>query len=184
MFVSIASLSATLLFAIFILINIIPGIYFFGTVIALCFILLIYSFLCLTGSEEKALLVFALIIAIIHFINDLLSYSLFLDDSDFQFNIFINYEFLGYLLKSLAFIFIGVSLKIKSKKDKLLQKMMFIHSFFCVFFILNLVFLLFNNPINMLTNAGNIIMLLWCFYFMLVNLLCLRHFRQNNYTNV
>ena len=95
--------------------------------------------------------------------------------------LYFSYDLLGYGMMALSTFFIGLSIKLKNKKDKWLKYLMMIHG---VFFFACLIMPMtgaFSSSMSEGTNSiGGIIALeLWCAYFLPIGILSLFHFKND-----
>lgn len=90
-----------------------------------------------------------------------------------------NLDLLGYGIMALSTFFIGLTIEVKSKKDKVLKILLLIHGIFfigCLIMPMTGVFVNFAGE----TSIGGIIALeFWCLYFLPISILAYLHFKDN-----
>ena len=88
-----------------------------------------------------------------------------------------NYDLLGYGMMALSTFFIGLTVKVKSKKDKWLKCLMMIHGIFFVgCFIMPMTGIFTDMSDGNTSNGGVIALVFWCVYFLPVGILSFMHF--------
>ena len=181
-FISVLAYAIILLFiSIFNLENILnTGIYFISFFIGFGTILMFYSYFSFMKDEDKICGLIALIISIVYSILFiLLHFRLYfkIHINDIYFELFIKMKIFGYVLLSVSTMFIGFTLKMNNKKEKLMKLLMYLHFIFglCFFIIL----------FEMLLNLGFIINIdyrliikFWCIYFSLICFLSFIYFKN------
>lgn len=90
-----------------------------------------------------------------------------------------NLDLLGYGIMALSTFFIGLTIEVKSKKDKVLKILLLIHG---IFFIVCLIMPMTGVFVNFVgeTSIGGIIALeFWCLYFLPISILAYLHFKDH-----
>jgi hypothetical protein len=200
MYSSLLTFFAVIFFAVFMLLGIIlknsiignQGSYFSSIFIALGFIPMICSYLAFVSNEKKSLglialafsIMYGLIIIIVYFtqlttvrleklsdeIIGLLDYS--------KFGLFFNYDLLGYMFMALSTLFIGITLEIKNKEEKILRKLLCIHGIFAICCFVMPILGVVNQSMTGADIIGVIILEFWCIYFMPICILSYKYFKN------
>lgn len=190
---SLANVFTVILFAIFMLISFDFGSYFVSMFIAISFILMIASFEEECSDENKvagkvALTfagVYATLILIVYFtqcttvMNEQLTNDA-LKILDYKYmGLLFNIDLLGYGIMALSTFFIGLTVNIKNKKDKILKLLLLIHGIFFISCLIMPITGIFTN-VDGTTSIGGIIALeVWCLYFLPIGILSYLHFKEN-----
>lgn len=180
-------------FAICMLISFDFGSYFVCMFIALSFILMIASFEEECSDENKvagkvALTlagIYATLILIVYFtqcttvMNEQLTNDAMKILNYKYMSLLFNIDLLGYGIMALSTFFIGLTLDIKNKKDKILKLLLLIHGLFFISCLIMPMTGMFTN-VEGTTSIGGIIALeIWCLYFLPVGILSFLHFKEN-----
>lgn len=92
--------------------------------------------------------------------------------------LFFNLDLLGYGIMALSTFFIGLTIKVKNKKDKVLKMLLLIHGVFFISCFIMPMTGVFTNSDN--SEAGGIIALeFWCLYFLPIGILSFIHFKED-----
>lgn len=95
-----------------------------------------------------------------------------------KFDLFFNYDLLGYGFMALSTFFIGIQLESKNKKDKILKYLLVIHGIFAISCFVMPMMGIFNSSLEGGDFIGTIILEFWCLYFMPISLLSYKHFKE------
>ena len=190
---SIINIVTVLLFAIFMIMNFNFGSYFVCIFLSLSFIMMIASFENESTKENKVAgkialsfaCIYSVLILIVYFtqctsvINDNLS----LDAQkilDYRYmGLLFNIDLLGYGIMALSTFFIGLTINVKNKKDKILKYLLLIHGIFFIGCLIMPMMGIFAGS-NGSTSIGGVIALeIWCLYFLPVGILSYLHFKNN-----
>ena len=189
---SILNVITVLLFAIFLLIDFKFGYFFVCILLSISFIMMIASFENECTEENKvagkiALIlsgVYSTLIMIVYFtqctsvLNDNLSKEALkvLDYSSM--GLMFNLDLLGYAIMALSTFFIGLTLNVKNKTDKVLKYLLLIHGvFFISCFIMPMTGIFANSDGS--TSMGGVLALeVWCLYFLPIGILSYKHFKN------
>lgn len=145
------------------------------------------------GPEKKAAgyagLLFGAIYAVIIFLvyyaesttvrlnNNLSSETLSIISFGHVGSLFFNYDLLGYGFMSLSTFLIGFMIKPRSKNDRVLRGMLWLHGVYFIPCFLIPMFPFFNNARK--DNTGTIVLELWCMYFLPICILGFGYFRHH-----
>jgi hypothetical protein len=180
-------------FAICMLISFDFGSYFVSMFIALSFIIMITSFEEECSNENKvagkvALTlagVYATLILIVYFTQCTTVMNEQLTNDAMQIlnykyrGLLFNIDLLGYGIMALSTFFIGLTVNVKNKKDKILKLLLLIHGIFFISCLLMPITGIFTN-IEGTTSIGGVIALeIWCLYFLPIGILSYLHFKEN-----
>ena len=180
-------------FAICMLISFDFGSYFVSMFIALSFIIMIASFEEECSNENKvagkvALTlagVYATLILIVYFTQCTTVMNEQLTNDAMQIlnykyrGLLFNIDLLGYGIMALSTFFIGLTVNVKNKKDKILKLLLLIHGIFFISCLLMPITGIFTN-IEGTTSIGGVIALeIWCLYFLPIGILSYLHFKEN-----
>lgn len=180
-------------FAICMLISFDFGSYFVSMFIALSFIIMIASFEEECSNENKvagkvALTlagVYATLILIVYFTQCTTVMNEQLTNDAMQIlnykyrGLLFNIDLLGYGIMALSTFFIGLTVNVKNKKDKILKLLLIIHGIFFISCLLMPITGIFTN-IEGTTSIGGVIALeIWCLYFLPIGILSYLHFKEN-----
>ena len=168
------------------------GTYLSCIFLALGFIPMICSYLSFVEPKNKAAgmaalsfsIIYGILVVIVYFTQlttvrltklseetiSLLDYS--------RFNLFFNYDLLGYAFMALSTFFIGIQLEPKNKKDKVLKYLLVIHGIFAIGCFIMPIMGVFNSNMEGGDIIGTIILEFWCVYFMPVGILSYKHFKE------
>ncbi|KAA6303583.1 MAG: hypothetical protein EZS26_000134 [Candidatus Ordinivivax streblomastigis] len=172
--------------------------YFICIFIALGFIIMISSFVSFMKKENIAAGISAIIFAslygilciIVYFtqlttvrLSNLTGQAMMLLTFS-QFNLFFNYDILGYGFMALSTFFIGITIEIKTIGDKWLKNLLMIHGIFAISCFVLPMLNLFNADMKNGDIIGTIVLEIWCIYFIPICILSYKHFRNIKETNV
>ena len=190
---AIINVFTVLLFAIFMLIDFKFGSYFVCILLSLSFIMMVASFENECSKDNKvagkiALIlagVYATLIMIVYFtqctsiINDDLSKEILkvLDYSNM--GLLFNLDLLGYAIMALSTFFIGFTINIKNKKDKVLKYLLLIHGIFFISCLIMPMTGIFANSDGSSSMGGIIALEFWCLYFLPIGILSYLHFKNS-----
>ena len=190
---SIINIFTVLAFAFFMLIDYNFGSYFVCILLSISFIMMIASFENECSKDNKvagkiALIlagVYSTIIMIVYFtqctsvINDNLSTesSKILNYSNM--GLMFNLDMLGYAIMALSTFFIGLTINVKNKKDKVLKYLLLIHGIFFLSCLIMPMTGIFANSTGSSSIGGVIALEVWCFYFLPIGILSYFHFKNN-----
>ena len=190
---SIINIFTVLAFAFFMLIDYNFGSYFVCILLSISFIMMIASFENECSKDNKvagkiALIlagVYSTIIMIVYFtqctsvINDNLSTesSKILNYSNM--GLMFNLDMLGYAIMALSTFFIGLTINVKNKKDKVLKYLLLIHGIFFLSCLIMPMTGIFANSTGSSSIGGVIALEVWCFYFLPIGILSYKHFKDN-----
>ncbi len=93
-----------------------------------------------------------------------------------------NYDLLGYGIMALSTFFIGLTIKVQNKTDKLLKYLMIIHGvFFFGCFVMPMTGIFSSMSDGGTSNGGVTALVFWCIYFLPIGILSFLHFNANEY---
>ena len=190
---SIINVITVILFAIFMLIKFNFGSYFVCIILSLSFIMMIAAFEneCkdnnkVAGKIGLALAcVYCVLILIVYYtqcttvINEQLS-----DNAkqilDYKYmGLLFNIDLLGYAIMALSTFFIGLTININNKKDKVLKYLLLIHGIFFISCLIMPMTGMFVNTSGSSSMGGIIALEIWCLYFLPIGILSYFHFKNN-----
>ncbi len=189
---SIINAITVLAFAICMITDFSFGSYFVCIFLSLSFIMMIASFQNECNEENKvagkiALTlagVYSTLIMIVYFtqcttvINDKLSVDA-LKILDFKrMGLLFNLDLLGYGIMALSTFFIGLTLNVKNKKDKILKLLLLIHGIFFISCLIMPMTGIFANSDGSTSLGGVIALEIWCIYFLPIGVLSYLHFKE------
>lgn len=90
-----------------------------------------------------------------------------------------NLDLLGYGIMALSTFFVGLTIDVKSKKDKVLKTLLLIHGIFFVGCLIMPMTGVFVNSSGETSIGGVIALEFWCLYFLPIGILSYLHFRDN-----
>ena len=156
------------------------GIYFTSFFIGFGTLCMVYSYFSFMKNEDKLSGIIALIISIIHSIlfivlHHRLYFKMHIDAIYFE--LFINMRIFGYVLLSVATMFIGLTLKTNNKREKVLKFLMSLHFVFGLCFLILLFEMLLNVRLIQYNDYGLIIKF-WCLYYSVICFLSFIHFKK------
>ena len=189
---SIINAITVLLFALFMLIHFDFGSYLVCIFLSLSFVMMIAAFENEVKDDKKVAgkialslaCIYSVLILIVYYtqcttvINDKLSTDA-LKILDYKhLGLLFNMDLLGYGIMALSTFFIGLTINIKDKKDKVLKYLLLIHGvFFISCFIMPMTGILVSDGT---TSTGGIMALeIWCLYFLPISILSYLHFKKN-----
>ena len=189
---SILNVITVLLFAIFLLIDFKFGYFFVCILLSISFIMMIASFENECTEENKvagkiALIlsgVYSTLIMIVYFtqctsvLNDNLSKEALkvLDYSSM--GLMFNLDLLGYAIMALSTFFIGLTLNVKNKTDKVLKYLLLIHGVFFISCFIMPMTGIFANSDGGSSMGGVLALEVWCLYFLPIGILSYKHFKN------
>ena len=190
---SVINAITVLLFALFLIIDYKFGYFFVCILLSISFIMMIASFENECTKENKvagkiALIlsgVYSTLIMIVYFtqctsvINDKLSIEALkvLDYSNM--GLMFNLDLLGYAIMALSTFFIGLTIDVKNKKDKVLKYLLLIHGIFFISCLIMPMTGIFANSSGSSSMGGIIALEIWCLYFLPIGVLSYFHFKDS-----
>lgn len=187
---SIINAITVLLFAIFMLMGFNLGSYFVCILLSLSFVMMIAAFENECKEDKKvagkiALIfagIYSALIVIVYFtqctsvVNDNLSEEALkvLDYS--HMGLLFNLDLLGYAIMALSTFFIGLTLNVKNKKDKVLKYLLLIHGVFFLSCLIMPITGIFAGSDGSSSMGGIIALEIWCLYFLPIGILSFLHF--------
>jgi hypothetical protein len=99
-------------------------------------------------------------------------------------SLFFNYDILGYGFMGLSTFFVGFSIAPRSKGDRALRMLLWIHGVFFITCLLMPMFPLFTANMEGGAIIGTLVLLVWCVYFLPVCILGWRYFKCEAYGHV
>ncbi len=190
---SIINVFTVIAFAICMLISFDFGSYFVCIFLSLSFILMIASFEAECSEENQvagrvASLfagIYSTLILIVYFtqcttvINESLTGSA-LQLLDYKYaGLMFNLDLLGYGLMALSTFFIGLTINVKNKQDKILKLLLLIHGIFFIGCLIMPMTGIFLNPTGSKSIGGIIALEIWCIYFIPIGVLSYLHFKDD-----
>lgn len=181
-----------LAFAICMLIDFSFGSYFVCIFLSLSFIIMIASFENECNQDNKvagkiALIlagIYSVLILIVYFtqctsiINDKLSADA-LKVLDYKnMGLMFNIDLLGYGIMALSTFFIGLTINVKNKTDKILKYLLLIHGIFFFGCLIMPMTCMFANSDGSTSIGGVIALEIWCLYFLPIGILSYLHFKN------
>jgi general stress protein CsbA len=168
------------------------GNYVFGILIALSFVLVISAFASFSKSENKSAVyaamifaaVYAILILVVYFAQvttvrqSSLSEQAALIISSQKFGLFFNYDLLGYGIMSLAVFFIGLTIQVKTKSDKILKRLMLIHGIFFTSSFIPVTGAFSNMAAEQSNQIGPMIQSFWCCYYAVIDVFSFSYFKK------
>ena len=159
------------------------GAFFTSIFIGLGFLGMIYSYFTFTKNEDKSSGFIALIISTIHAIVLIVIHynQYFRTHIDIiYFELFYTMKMFGYVLLSVATLFIAFAFEANNKKEQLLKLLLYIHCIFGLCFFVILIGMILN--INILQNNNyRLIIKIWCIYFSIICILSYIHFKNKSH---
>ncbi|MBR3116668.1 MAG: hypothetical protein IKF36_02195 [Bacilli bacterium] len=190
---SIINAITVLLFAIFLLIDFKFGYFFVCILLSISFIMMIASLENECTEKNKVAGKIALILAgvystlimIVYFtqctsvLNDNLSKEALkvLDYSSM--GLMFNLDLLGYAIMALSTFFIGLTINVKNKYDKILKYLLLIHGVFFLSCLIMPMTGIFANSDGSTSMGGVMALEIWCLYFLPISILSYIHFKNN-----
>lgn len=188
---SIINVITVLLFAIFMLFDFTFGSYFVCIFLSLSFIMMIASFENECISENKVAgkialalsCVYSVLILIVYFTQCTTVHNENLSNEiskvlDYKYMGFLfNIDLLGYGIMALSTFFIGLTINIKNKKDKILKYLLLIHGIFFISCLIMPMTGMFVNSNGSSSSGGIIALEIWCLYFLPIGILSYLHFK-------
>ncbi|MBO0454468.1 hypothetical protein [Candidatus Enterococcus murrayae] len=188
---SITTLTCVVLFAIFMLLNLSSAAYSICILLALSYVSMVSAFNSFTKKEFEAAkfaslsfaIIYAVFVLIVYYaqITTLIKANLtdeitFLIDYK-KFGLFFSYNLFGYAILSISTFFLGLTVSIKNKTDKLLKKLLLIHGVFSTVAFIP-VFGIFETGSPGSELMGIAALEVWCVYFVPICILSFNHFRE------
>jgi hypothetical protein len=171
--------------------------YFSSIFIALGFILMNCSFCAFVNQNTKSFGIAAVAFSLMYGTINIIVYftqistvnltnlseeaSLLLDFS--KYNLFFNFDMLGYCFMSLSTFFIGINIKSVNKVEKILKYLLMGHGIFSIPCFLIPLIGIFNSNMAGGEIIGTIILWFWCIYFMPICILSYKYFKDIRETN-
>ncbi len=97
-----------------------------------------------------------------------------------KFGLFFNYDLLGYGIMALATFFAGLTIKVKSKSDKILKILLLIHGVFFISSFFMPLLGLFRSDMHGADWIGIAVLEFWCLYFIPIGILSFVHFNKKD----
>jgi len=189
---SIINAITVLAFAIFMIADFIYGSYFVCIFLSLSFIMMIASFENECNEENKVAgkvammfaAIYATLIMIVYFtqctsvVNDKLNVEALkvLDYSNM--GLMFNLDLLGYGIMALSTFFIGLTVNVKNKKDKVLKILLLLHGIFFFGCLIMPMTGMFARSDGGSSIGGVIALEIWCAYFLPIGILSALHFKK------
>ena len=182
-----------LLFAIFMIIGFNFGSYFVCIFLSLSFVMMIAAFDNECREDKKVAskialalaCIYSVLIIIVYFtqctsvINDKLSKDA-LKILDYRYmGLMFNIDLLGYAIMALSTFFIGLTINVKNKKDKILKYLLLIHGIFFISCLIMPMLGIFSSSNGSTSTGGVLALEVWCIYFLPIGILSFLHFRKN-----
>ena len=183
---------SVLLFAVSMLIPFEFGSYFVCIFLALSFVLMIATFENECTKENKVAgkvamtfsAIYATLIVIVYFTQCTTVQNEVLSDTvkqvlDYKrFGLLFNIDLLGYGMMALSTFFIGLTIDVRSKKDKALKILLLLHGIFFISCLIMPMLGIFKPSDGTTTSGGVIAMEIWCLYFLPIGILSFLHFKE------
>lgn len=183
---------SVILFAICMIIPFDFGSYFVCIFLSLSFILMISAFEdeCTESTKVAGRIasifagIYAVLILIVYFtqcttvMNEELSNQAVKILNFKYMGMLFNLDLLGYGIMALSTFFIGLTIDVKNKKDKLLKLLLLIHGVFFVGCLVMPMTGVFANSAGDTSIGGVIALEFWCSYFLPISLLSFLHFKE------
>ena len=190
---SIINVFTVLAFAICMLISFDFGSYFVCIFLSISFILMIASFEAECNKENKVAGkvasifagIYSTLILIVYFtqcttvMNESLTGSALQILNYKHMGLMFNLDLLGYGLMALSTFFIGLTINVKNKKDKILKLLLLIHGIFFIGCLIMPMMGIFSNHTGSISIGGTIALEIWCIYFIPIDILSYLHFKDN-----
>ena len=191
---SIINAITVLLFAIFMIIGFNFGSYFVCIFLSLSFVMMIAAFDNECKEDKKVAskialalaCIYSVLIIIVYFtqctsvINDKLSKDA-LKILDYRYmGLMFNIDLLGYAIMALSTFFIGLTINVKNKKDKILKYLLLIHGIFFISCLIMPMLGVFSGSDGSTSICGVLALEVWCLYFLPIGILSFLHFRNNS----
>ena len=169
------------------------GSYFVCIFLSLSFIMMIASFEHESKEENKIAAkislslasVYSVLIIIVYYTqcttvtNENLSENV-LKILDYRYmGLLFNLDLLGYAIMALSTFFIGFTINVKNKKDKVLKYLLLIHGIFFISCLIMPMTGMFINTDGSSSMGGIIALEIWCLYFLPIGILSFLHFKNN-----
>ena len=190
---SIINAITVLLFAIFLIIDFKFGYFFVCIFLSLSFIMMIAALEnectkenIVAGKVSLVLAgVYSTLIMVVYFtqctsvINDNLSKGA-LKVLDYSYmGLMFNLDLLGYAIMALSTFFIGFTINVKNKKDKVLKYLLLIHGIFFISCLIMPMTGIFANSDGSTSIGGVLALEVWCIYFLPIGILSYLHFKNS-----
>lgn len=189
---SIINAITVFLFAVFMLIDFNFGSYFVCIFLSLSFIMMIASFENECKEENKIAgkialslaSIYSCLIMIVYFTQvttvtneNLNLQSLKILDYKYM-GLLFNLDLLGYAIMALSTFFIGLTINVKNKIDKILKYLLLIHGVFFISCLVMPMTGIFVNNDGTSSIGGIIALEIWCLYFLPIGILSFIHFKN------
>lgn len=190
---SIINAITVLLFAIFMIIGFNFGSYFVCIFLSLSFVMMIAAFDNECKEDKKVAskialalaCIYSVLILVVYFtqctsvINDKLSKGA-LKVLDYRYmGLMFNIDLLGYAIMALSTFFIGLTINVKNKKDKILKYLLLIHGIFFISCLIMPMLGIFSGGDGSTSIGGVLALEVWCLYFLPIGILSFLHFKNN-----
>lgn len=96
------------------------------------------------------------------------------------FGLFFSYDLLGYGIMALATFFAGLTIEVKCKRDRWLQRLLIIHGIFFISCFIMPMLGLFNSEMEGSDLVGVIVLGFWCVYFIPIGVLSALYFKEKD----
>lgn len=188
---SLLTFVCVLLFALFMLINMSTAAYTVCIVLAWGYIMMASVFVVYAkkGSEaskyigQSFAIIYGVFVMLVYYAQittlvqtELTNQALELIDYK-KFGLFFSYDLFGYAMLSISTFFIGLTISVNDKEDKLLKKLLLIHGMFSIVCIIPMLGVF---TLNMVGGEmiGIIVLEVWCLYFLPICYLSYRYFKK------
>ena len=183
-----------LAFAIFMLMHFDFGSYFVCIFLALSFVMMIAAFEAECRTECKAAgkaalifsAIYATLIIVVYYTQCTSVRNDNLDESamrilDYKYlGLMFNLDLLGYGIMALSTFFIGLTINVERKADKVLKWLLLIHGVFFLSCLLMPLTGIFANRDGSTSGGGIIALEIWCLYFLPISILSFLHFMRRD----
>lgn len=190
---SLISTTSVVLFAVCMIIPFDFGSYFVCIFLSIGFIMMIAAFEdeCNENTRVAGKIasifagVYAVLIMIVYFtqcttvLNESLSNEAMKILNYKYMGLLFNLDMFGYGIMALSTFFVGLTINVKSKKDKVLKILLLIHGIFFVSCLIMPMTGVFVNASGETSIGGIIALEFWCLYFLPIGILSYLHFRDN-----
>ena len=190
---SIINAITVLAFAICLIIDYTFGSYCVCIFLSLSFIMMVASFANECNKENKVAGKVALVLAGIYstlilivyytqcttIVNEQLSEEALKILNYKNMGLMFNLDLLGYGIMALSTFFIGLTIKIKNKADKVLKYLLLIHGIFFIGCLIMPITGIFTNNAGSTSIGGVIALEIWCLYFLPIAILSYLHFKND-----
>ena len=94
-------------------------------------------------------------------------------------SLMFNIDLLGYGIMALSTFFIGLTIRVKNKKDKALKILLLVHGIFFLSCLIMPMTGMFVGSGGSTSNGGVLALEVWCIYFLPIGILSWMHFKEN-----